>query len=111
MENIRYTNRVKYEVLHRGKEERNVLKKIRRRQANWIGHILGRNCLVKHVIEGEIEGRIKVTGRRVKRRQQLLDDLKETRGYWNLKEETLDLTQRVTRFGRSYGPVVRQTAE
>jgi hypothetical protein len=33
-----------------------------RRMANWIGHILCRNCLLKHVIEGKIEGRKEVTG-------------------------------------------------
>jgi hypothetical protein len=30
---------------------------------NWIGHILRRNCLLKHVIEGKLEGRIEMTGR------------------------------------------------
>jgi hypothetical protein len=49
--------------------------------ANWIGNILRRNCFLKHLIEGKIEGRIKVTGRRGRRRVQLLDDLKETRGF------------------------------
>jgi hypothetical protein len=51
------------------------------------------------------------TGRRGRRRKQLLDYLKEKRRYWKLKEETLDRTLWGTRFGRSYGPVVRQTAE
>jgi hypothetical protein len=45
------------EVLHRVKEERNIVPTIKRRKANWIGHILRRNCLLKHVIEGKIEGR------------------------------------------------------
>jgi len=36
---------------------RNVLRTIDRRKANWISHILHGNCLLKHVIEGEIEGR------------------------------------------------------
>ena len=40
-----------------------------------MGHILRRNCLVKHVIEGKVEGRTEVRGRRVKIRKQLLDDL------------------------------------
>jgi hypothetical protein len=31
--------------------------------------------------------------------------------YWELKEEALDRTLWRTRFGRGYGPVVRQTAE
>jgi hypothetical protein len=39
------------EMLHRVKEERNILQTIKRRKANWIGHILHRNCLPKHVIE------------------------------------------------------------
>jgi hypothetical protein len=42
---------------------------------------------------------------------QLLDDLKEERGYWNLKEEALDRTVRRTRFWRGHGPVVRQTKQ
>jgi hypothetical protein len=49
-----------------------------------------RNFLLKHVIEGEVEERIEVTGRRGRRRKQLLDALKETRGHWKLKEEALD---------------------
>jgi len=35
----------------------NILQTIKRRKANWIGHILLRNCLLKHVIEGKIRGR------------------------------------------------------
>jgi hypothetical protein len=77
--------------------------------SNWIGHILRRNCLLKHVIEGRAEGRIEMTGRRGRRRTQLLDDLKEKRRYWKLKEEALDRTLWRTRFRRVYGPVVRQT--
>jgi len=52
-----------------------------------------------------------VTGRQGGRRKQLLDDRKEKRGYWKLKEETLDRTLQRTRFGRGCGLVVRQTAE
>ena len=51
-----------------------------------IGHILRRNCLLKHVIEGKIAGRIEVKGRRGRRREQLLDDFKETRGCCTEKE-------------------------
>jgi hypothetical protein len=46
------------EVLHRVKEERNIVHTIKRRKANWIGHILCRNCLLKHVIEGKLQDRI-----------------------------------------------------
>jgi hypothetical protein len=48
--------------------------------ANWIGHILRRNCLLQRVIEGKIKGGIKMTGRRGRKRRKLLDDLKERRG-------------------------------
>jgi hypothetical protein len=99
------------EVLHRVKEERNIIHTIKRRKANWIGHILRRNCLLKHVIQGKLERRIEMTGRRGRRRKQLLDDLIEKRRYWKLKEEALDRTLWRTDFGRGYGPVVRQTAE
>jgi hypothetical protein len=88
------------EVLHRVKEERNILHTIKRRKANWIGHILRRNCLLKHVIEGKVEGRLEMTGRRGRRGKQLLDDLKEKRRYWKLKEGSLDRT--VWRTGRGY---------
>jgi hypothetical protein len=65
------------EVLHRVKEEKTILHTIKRRKAKWIVHILRRNCLLKHVVEGKIERRIKVRGRRGIRCKQLLDDFKE----------------------------------
>ena len=52
-----------------------------------------------------------MTGRRGRRRRKLLDDLKESRGYCNLKEEAPDRTVWRAGFGRGFGPVVRQTAE
>jgi hypothetical protein len=52
-----------------------------------------------------------VTGRGGRRHKQLPDDLKEKRGYCKLKEEALDRTVWRTRFGRGYGPVVRQNTE
>jgi hypothetical protein len=97
--------------LHRVKEEINILLKIKRRKANWIGHILRRKCLLKHVIEGKLEGRIEVKRRRGRTRRQLLDDLKETRGYCELKEEALDRAVWRTRFGRGYGPLLRLTRD
>jgi hypothetical protein len=51
-----------------------------------------------------------VTERRGRRRKKRLDDLKEKRGYWKLKEEAIDHTTWRIRFGRGYGLVVRQTA-
>jgi hypothetical protein len=61
MEKISWTDHVRNEVLHRVKEERNMVHTIKRRKANWICHILRRNCLLKHVIEGKLEGRIDVS--------------------------------------------------
>jgi hypothetical protein len=87
------------------------LHEISKRQANWIGHILRTNCLLQQVIEGKIEGGIEVTGRRGRRRRKLLDDFKKRRGYCHLKEEALDRTMWRARFGRGFGPVVRQTTK
>ena len=89
--------------------QRNILHEIRKRKANWIGHILRRNCLLQRVIEGKIQGGIEVTGRQGRSRRKLLDYLKENRGYSHLKEEALDRTMWRARFGRGFGPVVRQT--
>jgi len=52
-----------------------------------------------------------VTGRRGRRRRKLLGDLKERRGYCHLREEALDCTMWTGRFGRGFGPDVRQTTE
>jgi hypothetical protein len=52
--------------------------------------------------------RQKVTGRRKRRRKQLLYDVKETRRSWNSKEEALDRSTRRTCFGKVHGPVARQ---
>jgi len=97
--------------LRRDKEERNILHTIQRWNANWICHILCRNCLLKHVTEGENKGRIEGTRRRGWRRKQQLGDIKEKKGYWKLIEEALDRTLWRTRYGRGYGPVVRQESE
>ena len=71
-----------------------------------------RNCLLQGVIEGKIQGGgIEVTGRQGRRRRKLLDNLNERRGYSYLKEEALDRTMWRARFGRGFGPVVRQTTK
>jgi len=112
MEKIRWTDHVRNEdVLLRVKERRNILHEIRKRKVNWIGHILRRNCLLQRVTEGKIQGGIEVTGRQERRRRKLLDDLKERRGYSHLKEEALDRTMWRARFGRGFGPVVKQTTK
>ena len=69
MEKIIGTNHVK-------NEER--LKRVNKEsKANWVGHVLLRNCLVNDVIEGKIE----VTGRRGRNRKLLLGIVKEKRRY------------------------------
>ena len=95
------------EVLLRVKEQKNILHEIRKRKANWIGNILRRNCLLQRVTEGKIQGGIDVTGRQERRRRKLLDNLKERRGCFHLKEEALDRIMWRARFGRGFGPVVR----
>jgi len=92
------------EVLQGVKVERNIVHKIKRRNAKCIGQMLRWNCLSRHVIEGKIKGRTEVRGRR---RNHLLEDFKETKKYWGMKEEALDRTLCRTRFGRGYGPVIR----
>jgi hypothetical protein len=57
MEAISWTDCVKNKEILYGVKDRNILRTIRRRKANLIGHILRRNRLLKHVIEGKIEGR------------------------------------------------------
>jgi hypothetical protein len=76
-----------------------------------IGDRMRSNCLLKHVIEGNIEERIEMIGRRGRRRKQLVDGLKETSVCWKLKEGALDRTLMGTRFERDCGPVVRQTTK
>ena len=93
MEKISWTDHVRNEyVLLRVKEHRNILHEIRKRKANWIGHILRRNCLLRTITEGKIQGEIEVTGIQGRRGRKQLDDLKKRRGYSHLKEEALDRT-------------------
>jgi hypothetical protein len=67
MEKIIWTYRVRNgDVLNRIKED-------------WIGYILRRNCLLTRVIGGKL-GDTDVTRRQGRRRKQLVDNLKETRG-------------------------------
>jgi len=78
MEKISWTDHVRNEeVLLRVKEQRNILHEISKRKANWIGHILRKNCLLQRISEGKIKGGTEVRGRRGRRRRKLLDDLKE----------------------------------
>jgi len=81
MEKIGWTDHVSNEeVLFWVNEQRDILHEIRKQKANWIGHILRRNCLLKQVIEGKIKGEMEETSRREIRRKKLLDDPKERTG-------------------------------
>ena len=70
MEKISWTDHVRNEeVLLRVNGQRNILHEIIKRKANWIGHMLRRNCLLKKSYEGKIKGQIEVTRRRGRRRK------------------------------------------
>ena len=74
------------QVLERIGEKRTLLNSILCRKANWIGHILRRNCLLRDAIEGQVK---KEKGAR-RIRTQLLNDFRNRRRYWELKEEAED---------------------
>ena len=112
IEKTSWTDHMRNEEVFIGvKEQRNILHEISKRKANWIGRIMRRNCLLQRIIEGKKKGGIEVTGRRGRRRKKLLDNLKEGRGYSHLKEEAVDRTMWRNRFGRGFGPIIRQTTK
>jgi hypothetical protein len=78
------------EVLHTVKRERNILHTVKLWNTSWICYIVHSNCLLKHAVQGK-RSSDKVTGRQGIGRKQLLDELKEVRGYWKLKAEALAL--------------------
>jgi hypothetical protein len=85
-------------------EERNIQHTTKRKKVNWIGHILRRNCLLKHVTEGKIQGRREVTGKRGRRGKHLQGDLKEVRIL-----EALECSLWRTHLGRGFRSVVIRT--
>ena len=87
MEKIKWSDKVTNEqVLDRIGEMRTLLNNILCRKANWIGHILRINCLLHNAIEGQMT-EVKGVGRR---RTKLLDDLRNRRKFWELKERAED---------------------
>ena len=87
MENIKWSEKVTNEqVLDRIGEKRTLINNILRKKANWISHILRRNCLLHDVIEGQMT-EVKGLGRR---KTQLLNDFRNRIRYWELKEEAED---------------------
>jgi hypothetical protein len=65
------------------------------------------NCLLKHINEGKTGRGIEVMRRKGRRCKQLQDDFREMRGYWKLKEDTLNHTVWRTCLGRGYGLVIK----
>jgi len=59
MERINWTDCVRnQEVLQSDKEKKNKLQAIKKKDGQWGGHVLRRNCLLEHVVEGKMEGKI-----------------------------------------------------
>jgi len=111
MKKVGWADHVRNEkALPRIKEKRNILQTIKRRKANRFGCLLRRSCLLNHDIERKIKGSMEVSGRRGRKRKQILDDLQEKSVYWKLKKEPVDCSLWRTRFGTDYG-LVRQTTE
>jgi hypothetical protein len=90
----------------KSKEWQDILHTIKNRKSILIGHVCCRNCFLKHATGGKIAGRLEVVGRRLRRYKQLLDELKETREYWKLKEEALYCPLWRTQVGRCSVPIV-----
>jgi hypothetical protein len=105
MEKISLAARVKNEEILRAVESIT-----KRMKVNRVGHIMSRDCLLKHVIEGKIKGRIEVMRRRRRRCQQTLDDFEEI-VFVNLKKHTLDCTLENSLLEVFWRPVVRWKTE
>ncbi|KAJ4440465.1 hypothetical protein ANN_08606 [Periplaneta americana] len=84
MEHVKWTDRIRNEgLLERVDKERIMLKLMRKRKRNWLGHWLRRNCLLKDALEGMANGR-RVWGRR---RYQMIDDIKIYESYEETKKK------------------------
>ena len=84
MEKIKWSEKVTNEqVLDHVGEKMTLINNILHRKANWISHILRRNCLLHDGQMTEVKGVGRI-------RTQLLDDLRNRRRYCELKEEAED---------------------
>jgi len=109
MEKISWTNSAKNEeVLHRVKEERNILRATKQRKTIWTDHILPKNCLLKHAKE-----RQNGTRTREKDISSYWNLLKAEGNYGNFKGNVLVLQHTLwrIRFVRCYGPIARETKQ
>ena len=68
---IKWSEKVTNEQVldHIGEKRRTLINNILRRKANWIGHILRRNCLLHDAIEGQAM-KVKGVGRRRRTQKQ-----------------------------------------
>ena len=82
---ISWTIRVRNEVLHSIKEERNFLQTVKKRKTNWICHILHGNCLLIHVTEGKVEGKDTSDGKKTKKMEAATYDLKGKEWFLEIK--------------------------
>ena len=73
------------QVLREVREERSFLEKVVKRKKNWIGHIVRGEGLLKHVMEGRMEGK----RGRGRPRLGMISDLKEG-SYVNMKRRAED---------------------
>ena len=85
MEKIKWSEKlIIEEILEHIGEKRTLLNIILCRKINWIGQILRRDCLLHDVLKDMTE--VKGVGKRT----HLLDDLRNRKRYWELKEEAED---------------------
>ena len=71
-------------------------------EGTQFGHMVRRDIILKHLTDGEVKGSTKISGRWGRRRDQLLDDLKEKVSYRELKKKAQDHTLRKTFFNRCF---------
>jgi hypothetical protein len=74
------------EVLRKVQEERTLMNTIRKRQTNWIGHILRGDSLLKTVMEGRMLGK-KVAGRPRIMMLDWMEDRQRNQRYKEIKEK------------------------
>jgi len=100
---VRWTNHEKIKENFTEFRKKNNIETVRRRKDTWVGHILRRNCILQHAIQGQIE----VT-EKIGRYKQLLDDLEENRAV-KFERGNVRSHLRRTCLRRSYVPVTWRT--
>ena len=87
LEGIKWSDKVRNEeVLRRVGEKREILRTIKNRKRNWLGHILIRDCLQRRIKKGKLEGRIS----RGRKRFEMLTDMLNGRTFEQMKEDAQD---------------------